>query len=302
MSATVPIEAHRLEILNSMTDAGRKLAKEIAAERASTASNIVLHQYDTGARLAKAIADEATYGSKFVEQLAEFLGFGEEGANGLYNMRNFAEAFPRDYVVKYSKQPMSTGGLMTVSHWMSLMRLEGNKNRDRWIKRIMNEGLTAKSLQQAIDGDKTSRRAGHAVGRKPSVPSSPLAALQKTYSFAYQFVRLEPELEDKVFDRIDELSPDKVNDQLLAKLTETRDQVAQMHKASEKALKRIDANIVRCKRISKHSGNGHAEADEVVPVRGLGKKGKKGKLNLRRKKGFKPGSKAKKTKRTPVTA
>lgn len=248
--AVQPAEKKRSEILRDMTPAGRKMAEDFEKILGKGAKGIVLLQYDMGAKLSNAIENEAEYGNRFVEQLADYLPI-SGGAASFYNLRNFADAFEREYVEAESAVARSDGSFLELGHWLRLSQLKDKSDVKGYIKRIRANNLSVRELSREIAAAGTKLKNTRQGGRKPGVPTSPLAGLQQTFSIAQKFTNLEPVLNEAVFDAIDHMPPAEVSDDLLAKLETTEQQLGLMSKACDKAIKHVTHNIERVKRVLK---------------------------------------------------
>ena len=259
-----PIENKRLALLKEMTPATREVAQDFEQRLARGAQGIILIQYDMGRRVAEVMENEGEYGHGAIKQLAEYLNIAG-GATTLYALRNFAESFEKDHVKELSAKPMANGQFLSVGHWFKVMQLKDKKSQDKMFDRIFKESLTVNELEKEIralgaHGKKNARQGG---GRKPSIPTSPIAGLQTAFQIAQKWANLEPVLEESVFDAIDELPPDKINDDLLHKLTETKTKLEEMAEKATNAAERVGTNIERVEKVlSAKSQKSESENEE----------------------------------------
>lgn len=306
-NAISPIEKKRVALLKEMTPATRQVAEDFETRLGRGAQGIILIQYDMGSRVAEVMENEGEYGSGAIKQISEYLNIAG-GETTLYALRNFAESFDKDYVKELSAKPMSNGQFLSVGHWFKVMQLRDRKTQDKIFDRIFRESLTVNELEKEIrglgtHGKKNARQGG---GRKPATPTSPIAGLQTAFQIAQKWANLEPVLEESVFDAIDELPPDRVNEALLEKLQQTKEKLDEMVVRSQSASDRVTANIERVEKVLSAKT---AEADEDNESESenedtgkKAKKGKKGKAESNGEATEKKGKKGKKTKKEKVAA
>lgn len=287
---TAPVDKTRQKVFREMTPQLQKIARDGEARLSQTAAALVIAQYDLGSRLKKVYADEATYGSDAATQLAAYWAI-PGGATTLYHMKNLAERFDRDFVGQWSAKEMASGARLTFGHWIKLTQVKDEKHIEPLLKRCFADSLTVRDLEAAIveiGAEKSTKRAAGA-GRKQSAPKSPMAGLQKTHAAAQSFSNMVPVMEKSVFTAIDTMSPDNIDDVLLKRLKDTRDQVASLVKAGQTSLKHIESNIARVERVLEKKKT-EAKTEAVAE-----KAEKKAKVKAKGKK-----KKDKKKRRTPV--
>lgn len=264
--ALAPAFKKRSKLLKDMNTDLQEVAKDWEHRLGIRNRGEIMILYDLGARLKDIIADEATYGSNAVEQLAEYWNM-SGGANTLYNLRNLATTFTKDVVNQWSVKPMASGQFISINHWFRLLSLEDKGDQTRMLNRIIEESLSTHDLEKEIrsgGGGKTkNKRFG---GRKPQTPTSPLSGLQKVYGIMQQYNNLEPVLEEHVFSQIDQIASDRVNDVLLERLEENLEQVQDVKSNANKMETHLNKNIARVKKIlerqkTKAESNGHAESN-----------------------------------------
>lgn len=247
-TAVAPIEKNRLQAYKAMTPATQELAKQFEEKLGHGAMAVVTMQYNIGSQIAHITKpeNEEQYGSKAVPLLADYLNI-SQGATTLYNLRNFAMKFDKDFVKEWSLKPMASGNYLTLHHWLQVMKIKDEDKITKVLKKTLVESWSASDLEKEIRsggaGKQTNTRGG---GRNPKMPTSPIAGLQKTFSMLQKFNRFEEAAEESIFGAIEELEPDKVSDALLERITEVQGQAeTTIEKAKEvvqhctKAAKRV---------------------------------------------------------------
>jgi len=261
MSTSVvnPIEKARLSIYKKMSPALQEVAKTFEEKLGKGATAIVVIMYDMGSRLKEVVDDEGTYGSGAVKQLADYHGI-PGGETMLYGMMNLSKAFDKEYVKTNSLRPMANGHYMTLGHWLHLMKIQDDTKREKMLERVLRESISANDLEKEIragaaGGTKNARQGG----RKPKAPSSPIMGLQKTFELANKFVRWDDVAQTAVFDNIDEMEPDKVTDNLLAKAKTTLEMVEKVGETAESMKTHLEANIERIEKVLESKAENAAE-------------------------------------------
>ena len=240
------IEKSRQTLYKSMSPAAQELADDFLSRLGKGAKGYVLIYYDIGQRIGVALKEPDTYGKEVAKQLAEYLSL-PRGVNTLYNLRNFAAAFERPFVVEYSDKPLNDGSFMYPGHWFGLAKA-AQEDRAGLLKKVIEKSLTVGELEMEIrsSGNTKNKRQG---GRKPKSPTSAISGLQKIYQLTLQFVNYGEKADEWIFDAIDELEPDKVSKGLLDKLRDTRKTVSDTGDVTKTMLTHIDNNIDRVERV-----------------------------------------------------
>ncbi len=270
-TVAMPMEKARLSLYRKMTPATQEVAKAFEEQLGNGAAGVVLIQYKLGARVAQIVEDEGTYGNGAVEQLAQFLAI-PGGATSLYGMMNFSKTFDQKYVVVNSKRAMANGQFLTLTHWLNLMKIADEAKRTKWLEKVLKESMSANDLEKEIrsgaaGGTKNARQGG----RKPKTPTSPMLGLQATYQLFNKLARWEETAEDAVFDKIDEMEPDKVTENLIAKAKETLTMATSACEKAEEMRDRLEKNVERLEEVWEKKAEEAAE-DYDEDEEGEGKK------------------------------
>lgn len=97
-----------------------------------------------------------------------------------YDMRGVARTFSRQFIEAQYSEPMANGSRLSFKHFVMLQRIDP-ANHMSWLKRIRQESISANQLE-------TDLRATNQVqitrqgGRKPTVPKTPPAVIERTRS------------------------------------------------------------------------------------------------------------------------
>lgn len=247
MSTTTvtPIEKKRAALLKGMTEKTREIATSFEERFSKANIGTILLQYDLGVRVAQTCEDEGTYGSGAVKQLAEFFGTTD---TMLYNMRTFAEEFERDLVKEQSGRTMANGSMLTLGHWMQLMKLKDKDDQVKMLEKTFKNSLSTGDLEAEIRASMQTKNA-RSGGRKPATPSSAIIGLQKSFSLLNQWNRFDKEVGEKsILGAIDKMKDEDVTDALLEKLTLVKDTATDTKKRVTELVKEIDARVATVKK------------------------------------------------------
>ncbi len=284
---TTVITKERQAIFKKMPKALQEVALDFAERLAKGAMGVIIIQYNMGATIGEVLANERAYGSEAAKQLGDYLGL-TNGETLLYNLRNFAATFKAEFVKQQSARHMADGQHLSLSHWIALTKVDDPKDQLKWLEEVFRRSLSANALELEIKSGGTSTRNVRQGGRKPQVPTSAIAGLQKMFQQAQQLNRYSEVAVKSVFDKIDDMEPDKVTDVLLERLEKTRETLHDTAEGASGAVERLDENIERVKRVleEKEEAAKAAEAEEggEAPRKGAGKASANGKPHGKKKK------------------
>lgn len=240
------IAKQRQVLLKEMSPQTREIAQEFEGRIAKVGAGVVMFNYDLGARVAKVMEDEATYGNKAVEQLAAYLQ-NPGGKSNLYSLKQVATTFDRAFVAEHMQNLMPGGGSLAIGHWVELAKVEDQKKRNTLLAQTLREGWSVGSLQTEIQAGIRTRNTRQG-GRRPAVPTSPIAGAQKLFSLAQQFNNYFPTCAKHVFDQIDEMTTDQASKPLIDKLEITLKQAEDMKVKADDVVDRLKTNLEHAKK------------------------------------------------------
>ncbi len=222
-TAMTPYEKKRLALLEEMTPKCQSVAKDFDKKIATAAKGLVMIRYDMGSRLSEVIKKEAEYGSNAVNLLADYLNL-PGGATTMYALRNFAEEFAREFVQQQVMEPMVNGRPLETGHFLLILRVKEEKDQIKLFNQVRRECLSVNSLESEIRAkyEQSNTRSG---GRKPQKPSSPAAGLQKLFSTAQKLDNFLGISEESIFEPLEEIAPEEINEQLFQKFEKAAEQL-----------------------------------------------------------------------------
>jgi hypothetical protein len=243
-NAISPIKKKRLALLKEMTPGLQAVVKDFEDKNIKAATGPVMIYFDKGARLKKIIEQEATYGSNAVEQLAAYFG---KTTKYIYDCRNFAQEWDKEFLKAQLAQPMSDGNLLHFDHFRHLTRVKSTKDQELLLRRVRTECLSTNALDEEISAKFITKNV-RSGGRKPVTPSTPHAGLQKAFSQGQQLERYIDVMKSGVFEKIGAMASEKVDDKLLERI----EQVEQQFGSLDDSLKAVLTYCAKSKkRVSK---------------------------------------------------
>lgn len=262
-TAMSPIEKQREQLEKSMLPKTREVAVKYHDIFRKANGTIVLAHYDLGEELNKMAGNESTYGTKHVEQLAKY--FNMPSAEFLYAIKRIADTFEREAIKRYCEQPMRTGGYLTIGHWREIEQFETDEDREKMLKIVIREGLTADEvaeLRKAQTPAGRMRKAG--AGRPLKAPVSPIQGLQvflqmtrKMHAYASKVAV------SKICKPLNVLASDRINEALIDRLSATVDELEELQKANLEVQDQLREALTRSKRLVKeHAADAEKNAEK----------------------------------------
>lgn len=142
----------------------------------------------------------------------------------IYDLSNVSAAFTRDFVKAQVEEKMSNGGYLTWNHFKELQKVGSEKRQLALLKQVRRECLSANELALELQGNKEAevKRSG---GRKPKLPRTPVAMLQKIYTtiqLADNYLEAVAEPLDGMFM---EMPPQDVSEQFVSNIKNTMERI-----------------------------------------------------------------------------
>jgi len=181
-----------------------------------------------------------------VKKLAAYWNQPEMNPTKLYDLRNVAVTFDREFLQSQVEEPMSNGGYLSWSHFKELQKVGNEKRQLTILKKVRKNSWSANelALELTSKGESAIKRSG---GRKPTLPKTPNAMLQKLYNTVGQSNNYISALADPLQGVFLEMSAEEVDEQFLESIDETleriKDTSAQMKTAAAR-LKKVRQRTV----------------------------------------------------------
>jgi hypothetical protein len=190
----------------------------------------LLVQYDLGTLVNSIYSDETLNDAqkkKEIQRLADYWNQPNINTSTLYDLRNVSTAFERDFVKAQVEERMANGGYLTWSHFKELQKIGSEKRQMAVLKQIRQHCWSAKELALELQGKKESeiKRAG---GRKPSLPKTPNAMLQKIFASVQQTDNYLEAVAEPLEGMFMEMAPTEFDEQFVENLDNTLSRLDQM--------------------------------------------------------------------------
>lgn len=292
-----PLVAERRKVYDAMTPALQHVADHCKELLSTTATAEILNRYDLGKHIQEVTTEEGKYSPEAVKELSVYLGVTREE---LYQLRDLATAYSRDFIEQWTKREMAGGGHLHLMHWMLAKQLATSELIEKALKKVLADNISVRDfrdmLQRGQLGNKKHTRAG---GRTHTRPSSVVGGLNKLESLNKSLFQYcgDPVLEG-ILEPLEELSSDTVTEIVVDKIRETEEQMDEtleklqevrgaLHTQRERA-EQILEQVQATKESAAASTNGAEDGSKPTTARrrgaatsnghaGKGKKGKKAK-------------------------
>jgi hypothetical protein len=190
MSASTDLTVKAREIIFQEMDPVTQAAAQEGLKKVESGRKIaVLVSYDLGTIVNSVLEAKhlnETQQRQELKKLAAYWNQPELGPTTLYDLRNVAIGFDRDFVKAQVESPMANGQYLSWGHFRELQKMPtdtpaGVKAQMARLKQIRHHCMTVNELELEGQGRRDSeiKRMG---GRKPSLPKTPTAMLQKIYT------------------------------------------------------------------------------------------------------------------------
>lgn len=251
-------EKQRKKILDSMSEKTRVLALEGEKKLMRLKSAGVLLFYEFGEGINEICRDETLDEATEITKLAQYWGI--ENTNKLYEMRNAALDFTKDYLVQQISEPLSNGKTLTFEHFKALRRVASDKERATLLKQTRKHGWSAQELASEIRGKgiTATKRTG---GRNPSIPATVIQIVQKGYTQTQQLSRYLDAVATPLMDHFNEMPADTADDALISKIDETVDQLKETRERIDTFLTSLDEGKNRVRSIIENTEAMSTEED-----------------------------------------
>lgn len=148
----------------------------------------ILINYDIGTLVARVMDAEhlnETQQKQEIQKLAAYWNQDRMGPTTLYDLRNVAVAFEREFIREQSEQRLANGHYLSFAHFKELQKVGSQKRRLALLKQIRKNSWSANELALELQGKREAevKRSG---GRKPTLPKTPTAMLQKLFTSVQQ--------------------------------------------------------------------------------------------------------------------
>lgn len=174
----------RKAIMASMAPTTRTVVKAIDQLRVKGFELQLLVKYDIGAAIGEILtevqaSDTDVVMLREVQLLANYFG---ETMNSIYDHRNIAATFNKEFIVKALEKRLPDGTKLTWSHLRELQKIKDKTQKNLVWKQIFSEGLSAKQVSNLTKAEGISSTKKGGSGRNIKMPKKPKEIVQRGLS------------------------------------------------------------------------------------------------------------------------
>lgn len=163
-TVVIPLDPPLLRVANQIAEREKQIETVFAIQVA----------YETGKQLFEIRENEAVYGSNAVEKIAAYLG---KKASWCYNYTALYASFSPEEIKYLAEKRTKSGKRLNVQHLICVSRATTKPKRDKLIKLIFDEDMSARELELFMTS-RNERRHGKR-GRRPKQPKDAIASVQQ---------------------------------------------------------------------------------------------------------------------------
>ena len=165
----------------------------------------------------------------------------------LYDLRNVAVSFDRDFINAQVQEPMTNGNYLTWSHFKELQKIGSESKQLSILKKVRQQSWSSNELAFELQGKKQNqvKRSG---GRKPTLPKTATGMLQKLYTTVQQADNFIEAVSEPLNTTFMELPPDTVDITFVGNIEDTQgklDALMESIKATKKQLSKVYKRSVK---------------------------------------------------------
>ena len=159
----------------------------------------------------------------------------------LYDLRNVAISFDRDFINAQVQEPMANGNYITWSHFKELQKIGNETKQLTILNKVRQQSWSSNELAFELQGKKQNqvKRTG---GRKPTLPKTATGMLQKLYTTVQQADNFIDAVTEPLTTTFMEIPPDAVDEVFVGSLEDTQtklDALAENIKSAKKYLTKV---------------------------------------------------------------
>ena len=185
MSVSTELTARQRDVIfDDMDSVTQHVANEGREKMVKGFQVQTLIAYDIGELLDDVMSAEHLNDAQKKNELKKLLAYWnqpEMSLSKLYDLRNVSVAFDRDFIKEQVAEPLSNGNYLSWSHFKELQKISNEKRQLTVLKKCRKHGWSSNelALELASKNESSVKRSG---GRKPTLPKTPNAMLQKLYT------------------------------------------------------------------------------------------------------------------------
>lgn len=268
MTASSEMIAESREVIFEDMDQVTKKAAEAGSKKLQAGFQVaVLIQYDLGEIVNRVFEAEhlnETERKAEIKKLAAYWNQPNLNTSTLYDLRNVAAAFDREFVKAQVEEKLNNGTYLTWSHFKELQKISSESKQLSILKKIRQHSWSANELALELQGRKEAavKRSG---GRKPTLPKTPNAMVQKLFTTVQQADNYITAIADPLGDML-ELSSSDFDDQFIENVTNTLDRISTTAKHFTETEKQLKKVLKRAQSVLSKASSDEEESEDVSPA------------------------------------
>jgi hypothetical protein len=247
MKITDKGKAALLEEMNPVT---RQVAQAGLEQIHSGYRASLVSQYNLGLQINKIFVSAISDAIKKDElkKLLEYWGQPNLTLTTLYDLRNVAVSFDKQFIEAQFNERLADGSYITWSHFKELQKVSSPKKQLALLNQIRQNSWSAKefTLQLQASGSAEIKRGG---GRKPAVPKTPSAMLQKIYNSAQLTGNYLEAVSEPLTGIFMEISPSDIDEKFVDSISSTLELLQQTEDRIQETRNNLKKVMNRSKKV-----------------------------------------------------
>jgi len=241
----------REAIFEDMAEVTRHAALEGARKITAGYKIALMVQYDLGSIVNQVHEDAALNEHQKrneIRKLAAYWNQPNLNPTTLYDLRNVSAAFSRDFVQSQVEERMANGLYLTWSHFKELQKIGDEKKQLAVLKKIRQHCWSANELALELQGKKEAaiQRSG---GRKPLLPKTPNAMMQKLYTTTQLADNYVAALAEPLESTFLEMAPAEIDSQFVENVSSTKAKIEEAIRHFQETVNRLDKVMHRAQKV-----------------------------------------------------
>lgn len=274
MAETTELTVQQREVIfEDMDKVTQKAAQDGLKKLQAGYQVAVLIQYDLGEivnRIFDAEHLNETQQKQEIKKLAAYWNQSNLNSSTLYDLRNVAASFDREFVKAQVEERMANGNYLSWSHFKELQKVDSETKQLAILKKIRQHSWSANELALELQGKKEAaiKRSG---GRKPMLPKTPNAMLQKLFTTVQQADNYVTALSEPLDGIFLELSSSDVDDQFVENLNNTLERISEASEHFSETEKRLKKVLKRASKVLEESDEATDDEEETTAPKRRGR-------------------------------
>ena len=156
----------------------------------------------------------------------------------------------KDLLLQWSKRPMTNGCHLSEDHWLLLASVSSPNEQEKLLEQACQLSLGTRAFAKLVEASTMTRRITPRGTRRPLVPTSEVAVLQRYSKLAIALINSGVAAE-QLWSDLETLPAHAINEAVLHTLQKTQEVVDKLREQLDAAKQHLDASIERAAAIMK---------------------------------------------------